>query len=165
MEAISGTRRAMKEIPLSGGMSALIDASDYPLVSTYTWCAHRIDGSIYAATNIRDGESTHTVHMHRLLMTPGSMHVDHINGDGLDNRRENLRVCTNAQNRLNSRRYRNNTSGAKGVSWCKKTGKWYARIAVDGRRVFLGFFPTINEASDAYAKASSAMHGAFGRVA
>lgn len=163
MTAISGTRRAMASFKLSGGEVVLVDEDDLPLVCAHTWSAHRIDGLTYAATNIRENGKAKTLHMHRLLMNPRDLHVDHINGDGLDNRRSNLRLCTNAENRLNSKIYRNNTSGAKGVSRCQKTGKWYARIAIQGKRVQLGRFETVSQAAAAYSVAAVSLHGDFRR--
>jgi hypothetical protein len=75
---------------------------------------------------------------------------DHINHDGLDNRRENLRVCTNQENNRNSRPSRNGSSQYKGVYWQKQTKKWMARVGVDGKLIYLGLFTSETEAARAY---------------
>jgi hypothetical protein len=91
--------------------------------------------------------------------------IDHKNLVHDDNRWENLREATDAQNCCNTGRSCRNTSGAKGVCWHRGTGKWSTRIAVNGRRVSLGYFADINDAAAAYAAASEKYHGEFGRVA
>jgi len=91
--------------------------------------------------------------------------VDHINGDGLDNRRQNLRVVTHAQNLMNQRRSAANTSGVKGVSWYRKTSRWKAQIAVFGKKMHIGYYLTKEEAAAAYEEASKRLHGEFGRTA
>lgn len=91
--------------------------------------------------------------------------VDHINGDTTDNRIENLRECTAAQNQYNSRRKRNNRSGRKGVVYHKKcTGKpWHAKIRVKGKVISLGYHPTVEEAGAAYDAAAKRYAGEFAR--
>lgn len=91
--------------------------------------------------------------------------IDHINGKKDDNRLENLRQATNAQNMRNLGAYANNTSGSKGVCWHKGARKWMAQITVDGKCRYLGLFAKKQDAVDAYAKASAELHGEFGRVA
>lgn len=111
-----------------------IDDADLPLVSGYTW--HLIPGrrTKYATTCV----DQKTVYMHRLLM--GSIkgqQVDHINGNGLDNRRANLRHATNSENQRNIA-YRvhpsRKSSQYKGVTWCKQTGQWRAQLSLPGKK-------------------------------
>jgi hypothetical protein len=79
--------------------------------------------------------------MHRVVVNaPKGTVVDHINGDSLDNRKENLRICTNAENVRNSPKHSNNTSGYKGVIWAKREQKWCAQIIVDGKLINLGYY-------------------------
>ena len=92
------------------------------------------------------------------------MQVDHIDGDGLNNRRGNLRLATAGQNQHNKGLQRNNTSGFKGVRWRSDKGKWVARIDKDGKRRHLGYFDTVEGAHSAYVAASMAIHGEFGRT-
>lgn len=87
--------------------------------------------------------------------------VDHINGDGLDNRRENLRVCTHAENTRNKRMLSANTTGLKGVSWHKKDKKFRAQIGFDGQKVHLGNFDDPHLAHEMYCLAADMLHGEF----
>jgi hypothetical protein len=103
-----------------------------------------------------------------LLVTgsdPAEMNIDHINGDGTDNRIANLRLATPAQNGWNRGLNKNNTSGCKGVRLYKPTGRWYATIWSKGDSIHLGYFATRDEAADAYAKAAEQLHGEFARIA
>jgi hypothetical protein len=93
------------------------------------------------------------------------MEVDHVNGDGLDNRRSNLRVCTHAENARNqSSRTRMSTSRFRGVVWAKDRRKWRAMIGDNGRTVHLGNFTDEIEAAQAYDRAAREMYGAFARL-
>jgi len=100
--------------------------------------------------------------MHKFLMqTPKGMHTDHINGNGLDNRRSNLRVCTPSQNKMNSKTYRTNKSGFKGVSFYKRDRNWSAQITMNFKKVHLGYFSTPGLAHVAYCNAALKLHGEF----
>lgn len=90
--------------------------------------------------------------------------IDHINQDGLDNRFENLREATRAQNRCNVGKTIKNTSGWKGVSWHRAQEKWVARIGVGKKRISLGYFEDIREAAEAYIFAALELHGEYARV-
>jgi hypothetical protein len=104
--------------------------------------------------------------LHRLLVgASGRMDVDHIDGNGLNNRRSNLRIVTRAQNIQNSRLSQANTSGVKGASRFLSAGKWQAKIRKDGKQYHLGLFNCRTAAAVAYAKASRELHGEFGRTA
>jgi hypothetical protein len=91
--------------------------------------------------------------------------VDHINGNPLDNRRENLRICTQQENSWNQRKRRTNTCGFKGVYWDKGAKKYQAQICKDGKRKYLGLFDCPEKAHEAYCKAAQELHGEFSRVA
>jgi hypothetical protein len=91
--------------------------------------------------------------------------IDHINNNSFDNRIENLRECNSSQNSQNSRLPKLNTSGIKGVAWCKQKQKWRGRIAVDGAEKHIGFFTTIDEAKEAMLSARTKLHGLFARNA
>ena len=99
--------------------------------------------------------------IHRLLI-PGSPHVDHINGNGLDNRAENLRPCSPSENGRNRNKLNvNNTSGVRGVNFRKDTGKWSAQLMLNGINVSLGCFPTKKEAEAARLAAERDMFKEF----
>mgnify|MGYP001562305313 CR=1 FL=1 len=153
------------KIPLTQGKVALIDAADLPLVSRYKWCADRHRHTFYAMTKIRRSDRTWTtLYMHRLLLNaPLSMKTDHVNGNGLDNRRANLRPATHAENLRNRGPQRNNTTGFKGVSFDKTRGKFQARIMLSGREIHLGRFITPQKAHAAYCAAAAKLHGKFAR--
>lgn len=89
--------------------------------------------------------------------------IDHINGDRADNRISNLRLASDAENRRNSKRPVSNTSGVKGVSWCKKKKMWHAGIKYNYRTINLGYFDDVNEAGRAYQSAAMKYHGEFAR--
>lgn len=149
-------------VPLTKGGCAIIGADDVHIVCGFKWYACKRRNVTYATSKNRFGK---TVYMHRLLMKPGSAQVDHISGDGLDNRRSNLRLATHAENAANEGLRANNKSGAKGVGWHGQRRKWYARIRANGCRYNLGLFNTLEEAKAAYEAASKQLHGSFGRVA
>jgi len=160
-------------VPLTQGYEAVIDAADVPLVEGRNWFAHvrrRPDNEIwavYAASNKEGPRSSKRgcILMHRIIADTGDgLDADHRDRDGLNNRRENLRNATRAQNRHNSRVRVDSESGVKGVSWDKSRGAWSARIKVGGKLVYLGRFADIDAAADAYAKASRKLHGEFGRT-
>ena len=102
--------------------------------------------------------------MHRLIMQAiDGQYVDHINGDGLDNRRENLRICTHAQNMQNQMPVRLGTSKYKGVSWDKVAKKWAAHINLDGKPKKLGRFVAEEDAAKAYDSAAIEHYGEYAR--
>jgi hypothetical protein len=154
-------------VPLTKGYEAIIDAADVPLVEGVNWFAVVQLSAVYAQRSARrvNGKRK-AVLLHRVIMdAPDGLEVDHVNGDGLDNRRSNLRLATRSENQHNRRVQNNNTSGFKGVSWHKRDLKWYARIGLDGRRKLLGFFDTPEAAYAAYVEASTRLHGDFARFA
>lgn len=156
------------QVPLSQGREALIDLDDWSLVRGRKWHAikSRVVGLFYAVTNSPRADGRRTmIQMHRVILsaTSGDV-VDHINSDGLDNRRDNIRICSSAENARNSRMPRNNTSGFKGVSFHRATGKFSASIGKENRQIHIGLFPTAEEAARAYDKAARELHGEFARL-
>lgn len=100
------------------------------------------------------------VKMHRLIMNaPDGVHVDHINGDGLDNRRENLRLVTPQLNQANSRKRMKGTSRFKGVCWSAASKKWRASIVINNRQIYLGLFADELDAAKAYDKKALELFG------
>lgn len=153
----------LKEIKLTNGMFTIVDNEDYDKLVNSNW--YYSNG--YAKKSVKN-ESTgkwRYIYLHRLITdVPRKIQIDHINGNRLDNRRENLRFCTNAENGKNRKISKNNTSKFKGVFFYKKGNSWRSMIRVDGRRIFLGDFGSAEAAYEAYCKASSEFHKNFGRI-
>ena len=152
-------------VPLTRGYEAIIDTADVPLVEGRNWCADSRGHNLYARSSQSSNYVNVKTYMHRLIMGAElGESVDHISGDGLDNRRGNMRLVSHAENLRNQRVRVNNTSGLKGVSWNKRAGKWVANIRVDGKSQYLGLFICPVEAHAAYCEASERLHGEFGRT-
>lgn len=145
----------MRTIQLTRGFKAIIDNCDYALVSKYNWHARNCGAkksNIYAANNSGHGGNSKDIYMHRLI-SGAKKHqtVDHRDGNGLNNRRSNLRLLSNRTiNGLNSVIAVNNTSGFKGVSWFPPMKKWRARVNIKSKEIMLGWFLSPVEASRAY---------------
>lgn len=149
-------------IEISGGAEVKLDSVDVDLVSGFKWSAQKNRGTQYAQSTVNHESGRRNIMMHRLIMSaPKGMQVDHINGDGLDNRRSNLRLVTNSQNSYNRGVAKNNVSGFKGVGFHKKSGKWQARIAVDRKRKHIGLYDTPEQAAEAYEAESKKLHGVY----
>lgn len=148
----------VKRIELTQGLFAVVDSEDYDWLSQYRWQKH---GLFYAVGYV-DGKS---VLMHRFIMgAKKGQQVDHINGDKLDNRRSNLRFCTDSQNHANTGLRKDNTSGFKGVVRVKKNGKYVAQIQYDKRMINLGYYETAEEAAKVYDKKAVEFFGDFART-
>lgn len=146
-------------IPLTQGKFAVVDAEDYDWLAKYKWFVSQSGNSFYAMRSRRGTK----VLMHRQIMNASNgLLVDHIDGNGLNNRRCNLRLCTRYQNSCNSRPYKNNLySKYKGVNWDKRYNRWYARIHKLGKRFFLGSFDNEIDAAKAYDKKAKELFGEF----
>lgn len=155
----------MKRIRLSQNKIAKIDDADFSLISVHNWHAVEDHGNFYAYTNVKiDGKRT-IRQMHRLIMAaPKGIQVDHINGDGLDNRRSNLRLCTQTQNARNCRVRAVSKSKFKGILWVTKRGKWRARISAANKRLYSGYFDTEIAAAKRYDEMARKHHGDFART-
>ena len=145
---------------------AVIDAADYASVAGYRWRLQvnpRRHTPYAIATAIREDGARATVYLHRLVV-PGVEQVDHIDGDGLRNTRDNLRAVTNTVNQRNARLRKTNTSGFRGVNWHKRGRRWVAQISVDGAMRYLGLFDTAVEAAKAWLTAAEDVGGYSDRV-
>lgn len=143
----------MKEIPLTRGLMTLVDDEDYEPLNQRKWCAWWSKGSqSYYAEGFIDGKVV-LMHQHLMRELPGKV-VDHVDHDGLNNQRYNLRKCSNSQNTANSRLNVTNKSGYKGVTWDKYKQKWVSQIMVNYKHIHLGRFEKIEDAATAYDKAA-----------
>jgi hypothetical protein len=155
-------RGTMKEIKLSQGKVALVDDGDFEWLNQWRWAAHK-NGYVFYVVRVVYTPTPKTIQIHRLITNaPKGMVVDHINGDGLDNRRENLRLCTVAENNKNRRRNSNNTSGYKGVR--RDTYKYKAAIKSENKLIHLGMFSSPEDAARAYDKAAKEIFGKFAKL-
>lgn len=153
------------EISLANGKGvAIVDADDAPLVSAYSWRAIPDSHTTYAGARV-PGTRGHVL-MHRLVLgiSDRRIHVDHVDGDGLNNVRSNLREASDAQNAANRRKQRGFTSRFKGVFWHKGRGHWVARIKVNGKHSYLGSFATEEDAAASYDRAAVVAFGEFARL-
>lgn len=139
------------EIILSRGLVALVDDEDFERVNQYNWFALKAVKKYYAVRN----ENKSTTIMHRFILNADKgIYVDHINGDSLDNRKFNLRTCTNQQNSRNSKKQNNCSSKYKGVCWIKQRNKFLAQICINYKQVFLGYYDDEIEAAKSYDEAA-----------
>ena len=153
----------MKQIQLTRDQVTLIDDEDFDKVSAYSWHAST-HGYACAREKGRRQDPRKHVWMHRLVAgTPDDMFTDHINGDKLDNRRSNLRLCNKQQNAANSKLRSDNTSGYKGV--VRVYNGWRAEIWLNGRHHQIGVFSSVKQAAQAYKEAAQHHFGEFARAA
>lgn len=147
------------EVPLAGGVVALIDAADRALIEARPWRVHEIARGQYVRRYAASG--SRTIYMHRLILdAPAGLQVDHINHDGLDNRRANLRLASPSQNGANMRP-KGGVSRFRGVYWNRRRSLWGAQIKVDRVNRNLGGFPSEEDAARAYDEAALAAWGQF----
>lgn len=155
----------MKEIALTQGKVAQVDDADFEWLSQWKWHASKQGNDWYALRNIREDGRHYLVKMHRLITdAPVGVAVDHFDGDGLNNTRDNLRLCTQQQNCCNQRMKSTNKSGFKGAHWFKWREKWRASIVVHGKQKHLGYFDSLVKAACAYDDAAREAHGEFAKV-
>lgn len=156
----------MKEIQLTKGKVALVDDEVFDYLNQWKWYAKKSNGNYYAKRNIRINKKyAGHILMHRLLMNVEKhLYIDHIDGFSLNNQKNNLRICTHAENMRNKKLHINNTSGFKGVYWHKSTKKWMAFIKINNKQLYLGLFIDPIDAARTYNEAAVKYHGEFANL-
>ncbi|MFZ2148176.1 MAG: DNA polymerase I [Sedimentisphaerales bacterium] len=154
-----------RRIPLTQGKYAIVDPDDYWHLSKHKWHANGRNGTFYAVrTVITEEGKRHLLSMHRcILKVSHNIFVDHINRNGLDNRKANIRTATRAQNSQNRAKFNNRTysSKYKGVVWNRRQKCWQAQIQINHKLTFLGRFNDEVHAAKAYDRAAKKHHGQF----
>lgn len=143
-----------------GDCEVFIDDEDFEKVRQYKWSVSYND-KLYVSHNRKNGLK---MTLHRFLLNFPEKTIDHINGNGLDNRKQNLRLCSNAQNFRNRGKSVTNTSGYKGVTWSNQHRKWMAQISINYKRKTIGVFNSKDQAAIAYNIAALKYHGEFAKL-
>ena len=152
-----------RRIPLTKGQFAIVDAEDYEKLAGYKWYAEKKGRTFYAERTDRGVRKNRNIPMHReILGAPKGKIVDHINHNGLDNRRANLRLVTIEQNTWNTRKKSGHCSSQyKGVSWQKSSGRWKSIIVYKGKWIFIGYFDDEELAAKAYDAKARELFGEY----
>lgn len=154
-----------KSISLTRGKQAIVDDEDFEWISKHKWLATGTGTKFYAARHTWDGIRVSRIYMHReILNLPKGIEVDHINGNGLDNRRSNLRQATRAENQRNRMKSSHSVSIYKGVSFDKRRNRWRARIKVDQKEKWIGFFMKEIDAAYAYDRVARQYFGNYANL-
>ena len=155
---------AFRRIALTRGKYAIVDPEDFERLNKHKWYASRTKNTYYACRSIQVARKRTIIHMHREIINPPKpMVVDHINHNGLDNRKANLRPATHQQNTFNRSytRKKRGSSKYKGVSWTPHVKMWRVRIWLNYKRKSIGYCKDELEAAKAYDKAAKKYHGEF----
>ncbi len=153
----------MKLIALTKGHHAIVDDEDYEMLNQHKW--HHNNGYGARYSDCTKGQRIYS-YMHRVIMNaPAELEVDHKNGNKLDNRKENLRICTLQQNGHNyDKQIVGATSKYKGVCWRKNRERWVVRLSVDGKRIHVGLFTDEIEAAKAYNTKALQYYGEYAKL-
>lgn len=154
-----------KQIPLTQGKFAIVDDEDYEWLSQHGWHTTKDRKTYYAVrwSSKKGGRRNHRIWMHREIMKPlANMQIDHVNHNGLDNRKKNLRICTHSDNQHNRKPQPGKSSKHKGVTWHQKG--WQVAITHNGKSIYIGRFHNELEAAKAYDAKAKELFGGFAKT-
>lgn len=160
----------MKIIKLNKGYETIVDDKYFDILNKRKWFINYSNGvPRYAAFTFRKNKNNYCTLMHRMIMELEGYkikgkQIDHINGNGLDNRLENLRLASHSENQRNSKLRKDNTSGYKGVVWNKRDKVWFALLRIGKKRLNLGSFDNKIDAAKAYNEAAIKYYGEFANL-
>lgn len=157
----------MKYIELTRNKRAIVSNEDFAKLSEHKWCTRESGGIFYAVRNSKKIDKRGKrgmIHMHKEILKPKLGTIDHIDGDGLNNQRSNLRIATLSQNQYNRKININNKSGFKGISYFERDKKWRAVISANKKYIHIGLFTSKVAAHKAYKEASIKYHGDFRKI-
>jgi hypothetical protein len=150
------------KIKLTRGLEVIVDDEDFESLNQFKWYSQKGQGNHYYAARC---EKRKTILMHRVLLNPENFYVDHINGNTLDNRKCNLRIVTNAQNIMNSKKCDKKVSSKyKGVHWHNQSQKFRVKITLNKKEIHLGYYNNEIDGAKAYNEAALKYHGKYARI-
>ena len=155
---------AFRRIPLTQGKYAIVDPEDFERLNKHKWHAVKQSNTYYAIRCFGPAKKTTYIRMHReVIHPPDHLVVDHINHNGLDNRKANIRPATRSQNNFNRLiiKRKGLSSKYKGVAWKKEKKKWRVQMHFNGKLIFLGYFKDEIQAAKEYDKAAKKYYGEF----
>lgn len=152
-----------KEIQLNQGIITIVDDDDFEYLNQWKWYLLKSHTNYYAIRTSKPENKL--IQLHRVVIkAKEGEFVDHINGDKLDNRKINLRICTRSQNAQNRKTNKLNKSGYNGVSWCIKNKKWVAQIQYENKKIHIGYYINAIDAAKAFNEAAQKYHGEFAKL-
>lgn len=154
-----------KKIQLTKGKIAIVDDEDYERINVWSWHTKDQCSTHYARRSFLESGKGKTTTMHRdILRAKKGDIIDHIDGDGLNNRKSNLRFVTKNQNSMNCLPYKNTYSIYKGAHWHKTQNKWHSKIKKDGKNIYIGSFNDEIEAAKAYDLKAKELFGEYAKL-
>ena len=156
----------MKEILLTQGKIALVDDEDYDRVNAFKWHTENYNNRLYAKRGILINGKLKTQRMHQFIIGENvlKLDIDHIDNNGLNNQKNNLRLCTHSQNMMNQEKQKNRSTKYKGVSFHKRDNIYQSNIRSNGKLIYLGSFISEIEAAKEYDKKAKELFGDFARL-
>lgn len=162
---LSKNLKKFRKIELTQGKFALVDLEDYKILSQRKWRYHSAGYAVGGGNYYKKDRKIPNIYMHReILQVTGGVQVDHINGNRLDNRKSNLRICTQSQNKMNTKKNSRNKSGYKGVAWHKSSRTYQAYINFSKKFICLGYFHDPKKAAIVYNTAAKKYFGDFAKL-